>query len=95
MSDPALPPLHQEHAAQLFRLLGDEKRLRLLLVLAEHDEVTVASLLEAVDLTGQALSHHLQLLRMSWVITRQRRGQTNAYSLTSGLVRSLIRYVVP
>jgi ArsR family transcriptional regulator len=95
MSATEPPAAYLEHPAQLFRLLADENRLRLLLALAEHDEMSVTGLRETAGLTPPALKHHLQLLRMSGVITIGRQGHNIFYSLMSGLVRSLLRYVVP
>jgi DNA-binding transcriptional ArsR family regulator len=82
----APPSLSVPHAAQLFRLLGDESRLRLLLLLAERGEISVGDLAGEIGLSLAAVSSHLMLLRASGLVDFRREGLRNFYRLSSPLV---------
>jgi ArsR family transcriptional regulator len=92
---PTMPrsPLPFQKACQLFRLLGEEMRLRMLLVLAEHGELCVSALCDEVGYAQPAVSHHLALLRAGGVVGYRRVGQRNFYSIASDRVRSWLRGV--
>jgi DNA-binding transcriptional ArsR family regulator len=85
-----------DQAAQLFGLLGDATRLRVLLALAEgNGDVPVAGLARAFGLSQTALSHHLQRLRLAGAVTCRRKGNNVFYALAPGPVRNLLRHVRP
>jgi ArsR family transcriptional regulator len=79
--DPRLPVAE---AARLFMLLGDERRLRLLLRLAGGDDLTVTALGKALRVTRMAPSHHLALLRLAGVVTGRREGRNVFYAIAPG-----------
>jgi len=87
------PPLPLPRAAVLFRLLGDECRLRLLLELAEHGPRSGTELVAALGKTQVAVSRHLALLRGAEVVRSRREGKTHVYSLAADRVRGLLRMV--
>lgn len=89
----ATTPLTVPQASQMFRLLGDENRLRILLHLARHGEMHVTSLCELTGQSQPATSHHLTLLRMAGLITFRRAAKNNFYRLSSDQVRVLLRAV--
>lgn len=66
----------------LFDLLGDEKRLRIVLALLDGPS-NVGSLCELLGYEQPTVSHHLSLLRMGKVITNIRKGKEVHYSLNS------------
>ena len=68
-------------AAQLLKLLGNEKRLLLLCFLAARGEMTVGELIEVVKLSQSALSQHLARLRADGLVTFRRTSQTLHYSV--------------
>ena len=82
-------------AADLFKMLGDRTRLRILLLLARRGEMSVSELGDAVAMQKVAISHHLTKLRLHGVIDGRRRGQRRSYTLGAGLVHDLLRYVKP
>jgi ArsR family transcriptional regulator, zinc-responsive transcriptional repressor len=65
---------------QLFHLLSDKNRLRIVLILAEGEQ-DVTSLCEQLKLAQPTVSHHLGLLRMNRVIVPKRQGKRVIYSL--------------
>lgn len=75
---------------QVFKLLSDESRLKILLALAEDGEMHVSALCDLLNQTQPAVSHHLTLLRMTGLVGFRRNGKHNYYRLQSGLVRDLL-----
>ena len=65
--------------AQVFKLLSDETRLRILLFLARVGESHVTGLCERLGQSQPAVSHHLALLRVSGLIEARREGKHNYY----------------
>jgi len=76
--------------AQVFKLLADESRLKILLALAQDGELHVSALCDLLEQTQPAVSHHLTLLRMSGLVGYRRDGKHNYYRIESGLVCQLL-----
>ena len=68
-------------AAQLLKLLGNEKRLLILCFLAVRGEMTVGELVVVVKLSQSALSQHLARLREDGLVVFRRASQTLHYSV--------------
>src|SRR6266849_5545302 len=66
-------------AAQLLKLLGNEKRLLVLCFLAARGEMTVGELVGVVKLSQSALSQHLGKLRADGLVAFRRTSQTLHY----------------
>ena len=66
-------------AAQLLKLLCNEKRLLVLCFLAARGEMTVGEIVDVVDLSQSALSQHLGKLRADGLVTFRRTSQTLHY----------------
>src|SRR5712692_7767099 len=58
--------------ADIFKLLGDKSRLKILLALAQDNELHVSALCELLDQSQPAVSHHLTLLRMTGLVGYRR-----------------------
>ena len=67
--------------AQVFKLLSDETRLRILFYLAQNHELHVTDLCNRLGQSQPAVSHHLALLRVSGLIESRREGKHNFYSV--------------
>jgi len=82
----AMPEL-SEHAlrdlVQVFGLLSDETRLRILFYLARNQELHVTDICNRLGQSQPAVSHHLALLRVSGLIEARREGKHNFYSVRS------------
>jgi ArsR family transcriptional regulator len=84
---PALPALATlgdqtlRDLVQLFRLLADETRLRILYFLTQKDELNVRTLCRLLDESQPAVSHHLAMLRVAGIIECRRDGKNNFYRL--------------
>lgn len=70
--------------AELFGLLSDQTRLRIVLLLTEGPR-NVSSLCESLRLPQPTVSHHLALLRESEVIASRREGKQVFYSLNGNV----------
>jgi DNA-binding transcriptional ArsR family regulator len=87
---PSLP-----EAADLFRLLGDPARLRLLLLLADRGEVCAGDLAAAGGWSPSVGAGHLMRLRLAGVVAPRREGHWVYYRLGSPFVAGLLRHIRP
>ncbi len=76
--------------ADVFSLLGDPGRLRLLMSLLEGGEMCVCDLAATTSMSESSVSHALRLLRAHRVVSVSRRGQMAYYRLDDGHVRMLL-----
>ena len=74
---------------QVFKLLADESRLKILLALAQDGELHVSALCDLLGQSQPAVSHHLTLMRMVGLVGYRRDGKHNYYHLASDHVRDL------
>jgi ArsR family transcriptional regulator len=75
----ALPDETARDLVQLFKLLADETRLRILYFLMQEEELNVRTLCELLEQSQPAVSHHLALLRVAGIIECRRDGKHNFY----------------
>lgn len=76
--------------SELFRVLADETRAKILYLLAQ-EELCVHSLAEILDLTLPTISHHLRLLKIMRLVTYRREGKHVYYTLADDHVLRLIQ----
>ncbi|MDT2756520.1 metalloregulator ArsR/SmtB family transcription factor [Enterococcus asini] len=69
-----------EQVSQLFKVLSDPTRLKILLSL-KAGEKNVTAIAEAVSMEQSAVSHQLKLLRENRVVKSRREGKAILYSL--------------
>ena len=79
-----------ERLVEVFRALGDPVRLRLLGLIAERPR-TGKELAEAVSVGAPTVSHHMDKLVRSGLVSVERAGQSRIYSLNQGTLQSLAR----
>jgi DNA-binding transcriptional ArsR family regulator len=79
-----------QELADVFGLLGDPNRLRLLAALLEAGELCVCDLAAAAGMAESTTSHALRLLRAHQVVKVRRAGRMMHYSLRDGHVRLLL-----
>jgi ArsR family transcriptional regulator len=75
---------------EVFKLLADKSRLKILLALAHEGEMHVSALCAMLGQSQPAVSHHLTLLRMAGLVGYRRDGKHNYYRVDSALVRDLL-----
>lgn len=76
--------------ADVFALLGDPSRLRILTSLAEAGELCVCDVAATTGMSESAASHALRLLRAHRVVEPRRSGKMVYYRLADAHVRLLI-----
>lgn len=76
--------------AEVFALLGDPGRLRLLMSLLEGGEMCVCDLAATASMSESSVSHALRLLRAHRVVSVSRRGRMAYYRLDDAHVRLLL-----
>jgi len=79
-----------EATADLFRLLADPTRVRILRALADTDELCVHEIASAVGATETKVSQALRLLRTAGVVRNRREGRHVHYRLDDDHVRALL-----
>lgn len=82
------------NAADLFSLLGDTTRLRVLVSLL-HGELCVTDIAAATEVNRTTISHQLRVLRSTNLVSRRRDGKVVYYSITSGTLTELLELVAP
>ena len=86
----ALPMSDIGRVTELFRLIGEPTRARLLYALVEAGEMCVCDLSAVVDAPETSVSHALRLMRMAGIVRTRRDGRMIFYSLTDAHVRVLL-----
>jgi ArsR family transcriptional regulator len=74
----------------VFKLLADKSRLKIVLALAQDQELHVSALCAMLGQSQPAVSHHLTLMRTVGLVDYDRHGKHNYYHLASDFLRNLI-----
>lgn len=80
-------------AADIFSMLCDSTRLRILWLLC-HTEECVSDIATAVEMSSPAVSHHLKTLKQSGLITSRREGKEVLYKLASTKEATLVHHMI-
>ncbi|WP_288587931.1 metalloregulator ArsR/SmtB family transcription factor [uncultured Methylobacterium sp.] len=88
-----LSPEQVGDVAEVFRLLGEPNRLRIVLACLETER-TVGEIGEALGLSQSLTSHHLRLLRTARILRAIRHGRHVAYAIDDDHVRDVLRNMV-
>jgi DNA-binding transcriptional ArsR family regulator len=79
-----------ERAADVFALLGDPNRLRLLVALLAGGEMCVCDLAASAGMSESAASHAVRWLRAHRIVSSRRQGRMMYYRLDDAHVRMLL-----
>ena len=79
--------------ADLFRLMGDTSRLRIILACL-HSPISVSDIAEKLGLSQSLVSHHLRLLRAARVVRSERRGKQVFYVAADEHIQCVIEDMV-
>jgi len=96
----ASDPMHADtllpQLADLFRLLGDTTRLRIVMACLQGP-VAVGDIAAGLELAPTLVSHHLRLLRAARLVKFERRGKHVLYSTAdrhvSDMVQDMIEHI--
>jgi ArsR family transcriptional regulator len=75
--------------APMFKALGDPVRLRLMSLIASTAQACVCDLIDAFEVSGPTISHHLRVLREAGLVDSERRGTWVYYWVRPEALRSL------
>lgn len=67
--------------ADIFKVLGDKTRIKLLSLLAVEEELCVCDIAEALHMGQSAISHQLRVLRAARLVKFHKVGKEAFYSL--------------
>lgn len=79
-----------ELAVEVFSMLADATRVRIVLALDEHGELSVNHLAELVDKAPAAVSQHLAKLRLARIVSTRQNGTRVFYRLENEHARELV-----
>ncbi|HXY34107.1 MAG TPA: metalloregulator ArsR/SmtB family transcription factor [Planctomycetaceae bacterium] len=91
---PELSSEFEKELVQIFKLLSDETRLRILVYLTREGELHVTALCDRLGQSQPAVSHHLALLRVAGLIKARRDGKHNFYSVRQARFRRLMEQLM-
>jgi DNA-binding transcriptional ArsR family regulator len=82
--------------ADLFHLLGDPTRLRIVLACVEAP-IAVSEIASSLQLSSSLVSHHLRLLRAARIVKSERQGKQVFYSTAdahiSGVLHDMLEHI--
>ena len=80
-----------QHMCDVFKMLSDPSRLKILMALAQNGQMHVSALCDLLVSQSQpAVSHHLSLMRHTKLVRCDRQGKHNFYRLDSTQFGELI-----
>jgi ArsR family transcriptional regulator len=79
-----------ENLSEMFKLLADKSRLKILLALAQQGEMHVSALCDILGQSQPAVSHHLTLMRGPRLVGYRRDGKHNFYHVNFERVSGLL-----
>jgi len=96
---PSMPPTNDDRVvplADLFRLLGDPTRLRIVLACVDGPRA-VGAIAGSLGLSPSLVSHHLRLLRAARIVRAERQGKQVFYLAAdrhiSGMLAEMLEHV--
>ena len=78
-----------DQLADLFHLLGDKTRLRIVLSCLPAP-IAVGDIAATLDLSSSLVSHHLRLLRAARIVKAERQGKQVFYSAADAHISTLL-----
>ena len=78
--------IDEKRAAQIFKALCDENRIRIIKLL-NTGEKCACKLLEELNITQPTLSHHMKILCDSGIVTGRKEGKWMHYSISADGVK--------
>ena len=89
MSNPLKTEALIAELADLFRLLGDPTRLRIVLACVDGP-IAVGDIATQLDLSASLVSHHLRLLRAARIVKADRQGKQVFYAAADQHISSVL-----
>lgn len=83
-----------ELAAEVFTLLSDPTRIRIVIALTQQDELSVGEIANIVGRNQTVISQHLAKLRWGKIVQTRKEGTRVCYRLTDEHARSLVGHAI-
>lgn len=77
----------------VFKALNDPTRRAIMELLRERD-LTAGQIAERFDISFPSISHHLDLLKKTGLVTAQKDGQFVTYSLNTTVMEDMLQWVM-
>jgi DNA-binding transcriptional ArsR family regulator len=77
----------------LFKALNDETRRQIIELLKEKD-MNAGEIAEKFNISKPSISHHLDLLKRTGLITSEKKGQFVEYSLNTTILEDLLNWIL-
>ena len=78
---------------QAFKALNDKTRRDILEMLRKKD-LTAGEISEKFDMSAPSISHHLDILRSSGLISSEKKGQFILYTLNSTVLEDIMKWMI-
>lgn len=78
---------------QLFKALNDPTR-RAILDLLKDKDLTAGQIAEQFDISWPSISHHLDLLKRTGLVTAQKEGQFVYYSINTTVMDEMLQWIL-
>lgn len=85
------PESYIKRASKILRLISEESKLRIMLLLAKEGPCSVSEIAEALQFNQTTVSHHLALLRNADLVVANREGKNIFYDINDPLWREMGR----
>lgn len=87
--DEFFPEEYIKRAVKVLRLISEESKLRIMLLLAKEGACRVTEICEALQMHQSTISHHLSLLRNADLVTTERKGTNIYYDINDSFWREM------
>ena len=81
------------HKAKIFSLLGNEVRLKIVLLFLEYERMCVCDLADVLEMKQSPISQHLRKLKDAGVLENKREGMTIFYSIPLSIKQELQKLI--
>lgn len=79
-----------EDYAKKLKALGHPVRLKLLCLIAQHDDPCVSNLWQCIQQPQPVVSQHLSVLKESGIVTAEAQSTKRNYSITDPFIKSIV-----
>lgn len=83
-----------ESVVQLFKILADEKRAKVIFALCQENELCVGDIANIIEASIATTSHHLRTLAKMGIVTYRRERKLAFYSIKDEMIKALITIVL-
>lgn len=78
--------MNNENKSIIFKSLGDETRLKIVMMLLTSNELCACKILEKFNITQPTLSYHMKMLVDSKIVNSKKEGPWVIYSLNNDYI---------